>query len=90
MRRVVKVVVARQEEGRRIFIIEKALFRMGLEEMTVMMMIILRSKRLPPWHDVEVHVIVAAMGGGRDTLPKRCGRGLMIREASSERGLDKI
>ena len=31
LRHVVKVVVAREEEGRRIFMIEKALFRMGLQ-----------------------------------------------------------
>ena len=34
--------------------------------------------------------IVAAMGGGRDMLPKKGGKGFMIREVSSERGLDEI
>jgi hypothetical protein len=54
------------------FVIEKALFRIG-QEMRVIRMIILRSKRLHSWHAVEVHVIVTAMGGGRNMLLKRVG-----------------
>jgi len=41
--------------------------------MRVKRMIILRRKSLPPWHVVEVHVIVAAMGRGRNLLPNRVG-----------------
>ena len=39
----------------------------------VMRIIVLRSKRLHPWRAVEVHVVVTAMGGGRNMLPKRVG-----------------
>jgi len=67
--------------------VEKALFRMGLEEMRVMRTLL--SKRLHPWHAVEVHVVVTAMGRG-DMVPKRGGRGFMIREARSEGGMDEI
>ena len=42
------------------------------QEMRVMRTIILRSKRLHPWHVVEVHAVVVAMGG-RNMLPKRVG-----------------
>jgi hypothetical protein len=35
------------------------------QEMRVMRVIISRSKKLSPWYVVEVHVIIAAMGGGR-------------------------
>ena len=51
----------------------KSIVPNGLEGMRVMRMIILRSKRLHPWRAVEVHAVVAAMGGGRNMLPKRGG-----------------
>ena len=59
IRHIVKVIVAGRGEGRRIFVIEKAMFRIGQEMMRT---ITLRSKRLHPRHVVEVHAVVAAMG----------------------------
>jgi len=88
IRQVVKVlviVVAQEEERRRgIFMIEKDLSRMGLEETRMMKTITL----CPPPRPVEVHVIVA-VGGGGDMLSKR-GGGFMMRDACSGRSLQRI